>query len=130
MHQLDVRMKFDKNKLKYLDNSLRQETNNVLCSRVMVYVRFKGSPLLEWCKITIFIAVIISYFLPQTRNFAVHFDLCNWNICIFWFLFEFHMVFVSSSKSGSSKKIYDMKTCFNSSSVIFSFDLYKGQISI
>ena len=130
MHQLDVRMKFDKNNLKYLDNSLRQETNNILCSRVMVYVRFKGSPLLEWCKITIFIAVIISYFLPQTRNFAVHFDLCNWNICIFWFLFEFRMVFVSSSKSGSSKKIYDMKTCFNSSSVIFSFDLYKGQISI
>ena len=40
------------------------------------------------------------------------------------------MVFVSSSKSGSSKKIYDMKTCFNSSSVIFSFDLYKVQISI
>lgn len=130
MHQLDVRMKFDKNNLKYLDNSLRQETNNILCSRVMVYVRFKGSPLLEWCKITIFIAVIISYFLPQTRNFAVHFDLCNWNICIFWFLFEFRMVFVSSSKSGSSKKIYDMKTCFNSSSVIFSFDLYKVQISI
>ena len=119
-HQLDVRMKFDKNNLKYLDNSLRQETNNILCSRVMVYVRFKGSPLLEWCKIAIFIAVIISYFLPQTRNLAVHFDLCNWNICIFWFLFEFRMVFVSSVNQALLRKYMTWK---HVSTVLLSFSV-------